>query len=112
MKLKINWKITILSIALFLGGYLGTISYYSYYGDNIVQRVDKIESEIKILASVGLMTITEILESKKEKSLYPDTDFDFTNLNLDKTIKFDPNSILKELYLKENKNFIIPFPEN
>ena len=112
MKLKINWEITILSIALFLGGYLGTISYYLYSGGDIVQRVDKIESEIKILASVGLMTIREILESKKKESTYPNIDFDFTNLNLDKTIKFDPNNILKELYLKENKNFIIPFAEN
>ena len=112
MKNKINWEMTILSIALFLGAYLGTISYYLYCGDNIVERVDTIESEIKVLASVGLMTIEEILKSKKEKSIYPNIDFDFTNLNLDKTIKFDPNSILEELYLKENKNFIIPFPEN
>ncbi len=94
MKVKVDWELTVVVFALFLGSFLGSFFYSAYNG--LGQRVKTLETTMEIVAESSLVSLQGIMKLEKE-GLIPRYDF----VDFESSVAFDPNDLMRKYFNKE-----------
>lgn len=97
MNNRIDWNLTVVFLGLFLGSFLGSLAYNKTVGSSLERRIQEMESDVELIASAALASMEGFIELGKKVDA-PVIEVDFNGWNFDGTPRFDPNSILRELY--------------